>query len=85
MKSSILSISLLTISGLYFLLAGFIIFLVLLMGGNVLFAIGLSIIVLIIQFLISPFVTDLTMKWFYKAKFDIELPEYLKKKVWEQS
>lgn len=81
MKSSILSISLLTISGLYFLLAGFIIFLVLLMGGNVLFAVGLSIIVLIIQFLISPFVTDLTMKWFYKAKFDIELPEYLKNYV----
>lgn len=78
MKKNLLGISLLTISGLYFLLAIVIIFVTFLTGIPVIYGIGVSIIVLIIQFLISPFFTDLSMKWFYKAKFNYDLPEYLK-------
>ncbi len=42
------------------------------------YGVGGSIVVLIIQFLISPYITDITIKWFYKAHFDAEIPEYLK-------
>ena len=37
----------------------------------------MSIIVLIIQFLIAPLLMDLVMKWFYKANFKQQIPEYL--------
>ena len=81
MKRNLLGISLLTIAGLYFLLAAVIILITLLTGINVLYGIVSSIIILIIQFLISPFITDLTMKWFYKVDFNYEFPDYLKKFV----
>ena len=78
MKSKIFGVSMITISCLYGLLAGIVILAVLLLGGNVLFAVVGSLIVLIIQFLIAPWLTDLSMKFFYKAKFDKEIPDYLK-------
>ncbi len=78
MKKSLLGISLLTITGLYGLLAAVIILITLLTDIPVLYGIITSIIILIVQFLISPFLTDITMKWFYKAKFNHEIPEYLK-------
>ena len=78
MKKNLLGISLLTISGLYFLLAAVIILLTLVTGQPVIIGIVISAIILVIQFLISPFMTDLSMKWFYKAKFKYEVPEYLK-------
>ena len=78
MKSKIFGVSVITITCLYGLLAGIVILAVLLLGGNVLFAILGSLIVLIIQFLIAPWLTDLSMKFFYKAKFDNEIPDYLR-------
>ncbi len=78
MKSKLLGISMLTITCLYGMLAGVIILIVKLLGGEILFAITAGIIILFIQFLISPWLTDLSMRFFYKAKFDVELPEYLK-------
>ena len=78
MKKNLLGISLLTISGLYFLLAAVIILITLITGQPVIIGIVISAIILVIQFLISPFMTDLSMKWFYKAKFKYEVPEYLK-------
>ena len=78
MKKNLLGISLLTISGLYFLLAIIIIAAALVCDIPVIYGIIVSIIFLIIQFLVSPFFTDLSMKWFYKAKFGYEVPEYLK-------
>ena len=77
MKKSLLGISLFTITTLYFLLAAVIILISLLTGFSALIGISISIIILIIQFLISPFITDLCMKWFYKANFDVEMPKYL--------
>ena len=78
MKKNLLGISLLTISGLYFLLAAVIILITLITGQPVIIGIAISAVILLIQFLISPFMTDLSMKWFYKAKFNYEVPEYLK-------
>ena len=78
MKRSLLGISLFTVCGLYVLLSAIIILLAVVLGFPVLSGILVSIIVLIIQFLISPFLTDLSMKWFYKANFNYELPTYLK-------
>ena len=84
MKKGLFGISMLTITCLYGLLAGIVILAVLLLGGDVLYAIIGSIIVIIIQFLISPWLTDLSMKLFYKAKFDYNVPEYLKKFIEEE-
>ena len=78
MKKNLLGISLITMTCLYGLLAAVIILIFIFTGLPVTNGIITSIIVLIIQFLISPFLTDLSMKWFYKAKFDGEIPEYLR-------
>lgn len=83
MRKNLLGISLLTITGLYFLLAAVIILVTLLTGIPVIYGIIASIIILIIQFLISPFLTDLSMKWFYKVRWNEEVPEYLKKFIEE--
>lgn len=78
MKKGLFGISMITITCLYGLLAGVVILAVLLLGGDVLYAIIGSIIVIVIQFLISPWLTDLSMRWFYKAKMNAEIPEYLR-------
>ena len=83
MKNNLLGISLITIAGLYFLLAAVIILVAILTGIPVIYGIIASIIILVIQFLISPFITDLTMKWFYKVKWNYEVPDYLKKFIEE--
>lgn len=78
MKKNLFGISLLTITGLYVLLSAIVILIVILLGYPPSNGILLSIFILIIQFMISPFLTDVSMKWFYNAKFDYELPDYLK-------
>ena len=78
MKKNLLGISLLTITGLYFLLAIVIIGVSLICDIPVIYGIVASIIILIGQFLISPFITDLIMKWFYKVDFNYNVPEYLR-------
>ena len=70
MKGKILGISMITITCLYGLLAGIIILATMILGGNVLIAILAGIIIIAIQFLIAPWLTDLSMRFFYKAKFD---------------
>ena len=79
MRKSILGISTLTLVSLYGLLGAIIIIAVILLGGQAIYGIIASLIVLVLQFLISPWLTDLSMRWFYKAKFGEEIPEYLKK------
>lgn len=83
MKRNLLGISLVTLGGLYVLLSAIIILITIVIGAPVIIGIGISIIVLILQFLVSPFFTDLSMKWFYKVKFNCEVPEYLKKFIEE--
>lgn len=79
MKRNLLGISLLTLAGLYILLSVVIIGLFLILDLPISIGIGISIFVVIIQFLIAPWLTDLSMKWFYKAKFENNIPDYLKK------
>lgn len=70
-------ISLITLTCLYGLLAGLVILICILSDASVLNAVLISIAVLIVQFLISPWLTDLSMRLFYKAKFDAALPQWL--------
>ncbi len=77
MRKSILGISTLTLVALYGLLGAIIILVVILLGGQAIWGITASLIVLVIQFLISPWLTDLSMRWFYKAKFGEKIPDYL--------
>ncbi len=83
MKRNLLGISLITLGSLYVFLAAIVILVSILVGAPVILGIGISIIIIIIQFLVSPFFTDLSMKWFYKANFKYEIPEYLKKFIEE--
>ena len=78
MKKSLIGVSLLTVTCLYGLLSAVIILIAYLTGQDIGIAIYISIGIIIIQFLIAPWLTDLTMKWFYKAKFDEKIPDYLK-------
>jgi len=64
MKKNLFGISLLTITFLYCLLAAVIILVTIVTDIPVIYGIGASIVILIIQFIISPFITDLTMRWF---------------------
>ena len=70
-------VSVLTLTCMYGLLAALVILICILLDASVLTAIGISIVVLIIQFLISPWITDLSMKWFYHADFNYAVPAYL--------
>ena len=78
MKNKIVGISLLTVTGLFGMLVAFLVFIFWLTDVPVIYALIGGIIGLILQFLLSPWLTDLNMKWIYKAKFDGELPDYLK-------
>ena len=77
MRKNLFAVSLLTVTCLYGVLAALIILVFALAGLPVLGGILLSIAILIVQFLIGPWLTDLNMRWFYKAKFDQSVPAYL--------
>lgn len=78
MKKSLLGVSLLTVACLYGLLSAIIILIAYITGQDVSIAIYISMAIIIVQFLIAPWLTDLTMRWFYKAKFNEPIPDYLK-------
>ena len=77
MKNKIISISILTMTGLFGLLVAFLILVFYFAEIPVIYALIGGIIGLILQFLLSPWLTDLNMKWIYKAQFDAQLPDYL--------
>ncbi len=79
MKRNLLGISALTLAGLYFLLSVVVLGVCLITGFPLLIGIIFSIIIVLLQFLISPYLTNLSMRWFYKARFDHEFPDYLDK------
>ena len=70
MKKSLLGISLLTITCLYGLLGIIIIPITYMAGVDTIIGIYITIGIIVLQFLLAPFFTDLSMKWFYKAKFN---------------
>ncbi len=87
MKKNLLGISALTLGGLYILLSIIVLGVCLICDLNMLVGIIVCIVIIVIQFIISPFLTDLTVKWFYKCDFNAEIPQYLQdfiKKVCEK-
>ena len=72
------SVSLITITCLYGLLVALGVLICLLCGVSILPALIIGIIILVLQFLISPWLMDLTTRWLYKADFNAEIPDYLK-------
>ena len=83
MKRNLLGISTFTLVGLYALLSVIVLGVCLFTGISMYIGLGISLVVLIIQFLIAPWITDITMRWFYKAKFGAEIPTYLNEFVTE--
>ena len=83
MKKNLFGVSLLTITCLYGVLSAFVILIFILTGAPVIYGILISIIILILQFLISPIAIDVSMRWFYKAKFNYDMPDYLKNFIGE--
>ena len=84
MQSRLLSISILTMTGLFGILTAFLILLFYFLDVPILYALIGSIIGLILQFLIGPWLTDLNMRWIYKAKFDgDQIPDYMKRFIEE--
>ena len=77
MKGKIFSISLLTMTGLFGMLVAVLIFIFWLTDVPIIYALIGGIVALILQYLLSPWLTDLNMRWIYKAKFDHEIPDYL--------
>ena len=74
---NLLGVSLFTLACLYGMLCAVVFLVCIVCGVDLGGVILLSIIVLVVQFLISPFLTDLSMRWFYKARFDYQMPDYL--------
>ena len=48
------------------------------------FGITVGLIILVIQFAISPWLTDLSMRFFYKADFNAKIPEFLKSFLFDE-
>ena len=77
MKKTVLNVSIITMVGLYAMLTIVLFFVALLLQLPLSPIIGISIIILIIQFLIAPWLTDLTVKYLYRANFNAQIPDYL--------
>ena len=78
MKKNLFGIATLTLVGLYALLSVILLGVCLIAKIPLTYGILTSIVVLFLQFLLAPFFTDLSMKWFYKADFNADIPTYLK-------
>ena len=77
MNNKLFQISLLTLTGLFGMLVAFLILIFWIADVPIIYALIGGIIGLVLQFLLSPWLTDLNMKWVYKAKFDAQMPAYL--------
>ena len=78
MKRSLVGVSMFTVVTLYIFLSFIMIILALILDFPIYIAAGINIVIIILQFLVAPFFTDLLYKILYKAKFDHEIPDYLK-------
>ena len=85
MKSKLFAVSTFTLVGLYALLSIIIIGIGVFTTVPIITSIIISIVILIIQFLLAPWITDITMRIFYKADYKAQIPDYLDKFVEEIS
>ena len=73
----LLGVSIITCAVLYGLLAVILLVAFWIAEIPLFIAFAIVIVVIILQFLLAPWITDLTQKWFYKTDFDPQLPDYL--------
>ena len=78
MRKILFGVSAATLALLYGLLILILLIVFELTGVPLITSVIVSAVVLLIQFLISPFLTDLTQRWFYKTRFGVEVPDYLR-------
>ena len=78
MKKVLFGVSAATLALLYGLLVLILLIIFEITGVPLVTALIVSAAVLLIQFLISPFLTDLTQRWFYRTQFGGEVPMYLR-------
>ena len=83
MKNKLFAVSLITLTCLYGILAGIFILIAIFTDISVSFALLISIIIIVLQFLISPAINDFVFKHFYKVQWNVELPDYLKNFITE--
>lgn len=76
-KKGLFGVSMLTMACLYGMLSIVVFLICIFVGAKMDFVLLVSIGIFILQFLVAPFFTDLTMKWFYKTDFKKDIPEYL--------
>ena len=78
MKKILFGVSAATLAMLYGLLVLILLIVFEVAGVPLITALIVSAAVLLFQFLISPFLTDLTQRLFYKTRFGAEIPDYLR-------
>ncbi len=83
MKKILFGVSAATMALLYGLLVLILLIVFELTGVPLVTSLIVSAVILLIQFLISPFLTDLTQRWFYKTRFGAEVPVYLQEFIEE--
>lgn len=83
MKKILFGVSAATMALLYGLLVLILLIVFELTGVPLVTSLIISAVILLIQFLISPFLTDLTQRWFYKTRFGAEVPVYLQEFIEE--
>ena len=77
MKKALAAVSTATLALLYGVLAAVIAFICIICNVNMGYVLLTAVVVILVQFLISPFLTDLNMRWFYKTRFDRPVPEFV--------
>ena len=73
----LLGVSIITCAVLYGLLAIILAAVCIVLEAPLWIAFFVVVAVVLFQYFLSPWITDLTQRWFYKTKFDAEMPAYL--------
>ena len=76
-------VSVITFALLYGVLAVVLAIAAIALGAPLYIAFLIVVVVIVIQYLIGPWVTDLTQRWFYKTDFDAQIPPYLEQFIRE--
>ena len=79
----LLGVSIITFAVLYGLLAIILVAVCFAVEAPLWISFAVVIVVIIVQFLIAPWLTDIMQKWFYKTKFDAQIPPYLERFIRE--
>ena len=76
-------VSVITFALLYGVLAVVLAIAAIALGAPLYMAFLIVVVVIVIQYLIGPWITDLTQRWFYKTDFNAQIPPYLEQFIRE--